>query len=77
MEKVEIFTDSKNYEVFIGEDILDSLHMRLNKYSKVLLVTDETVNRLHLNTIIDSIPERNRFEVYTTPSGERQRRLRL
>lgn len=77
MEKVAIFTDSKNYEVFIGEDILDSLHMRLNKYSKVLLVTDETVNRLHLNTIIDSIPERIDYEVYTTPSGEKAKTFKV
>ncbi|GIN85666.1 3-dehydroquinate synthase [Heyndrickxia sporothermodurans] len=68
MEKVEILTKSKNYHVFIGENILQALTTKLDGFSKVLIITDETVSEYYQNTLIEYFPK---SIIYTVPSGEK------
>lgn len=74
MEKVDICTASKNYSVYIGPDIIHLLSNSLAEYTKVMIITDETVSELHIGKIIEQFPE---LIVYTTPSGEKAKTFQI
>ncbi|PTY78686.1 3-dehydroquinate synthase [Heyndrickxia sporothermodurans] len=74
MEKVAIHTASKNYSVYIGSDIMHLLSSCLEEYTKIMLITDETVSKLHLGTLIEQLPN---LIVYTTPSGEKAKTFKI
>lgn len=70
--KVDVHTSSKDYPVYIGIDALTHLKglIQANKYTKLLVITDEIVGPLHLHTLKSSIPESVETVYYTVPSGE-------
>lgn len=74
METVRIQTESKNYDVLIGEDVTKKIPLFLANLfpnvTKVLLITDETVAALHLEKLLVSIQGLNPV-VFTAPSGEK------
>ena len=61
MEKIHIQTESKQYNVFVGEGVRKDLESFISnhfpKLTRILIMTDETVAKLHLDkllTILDS-----------------------
>lgn len=74
MRKVLVETTSKSYPVYIGTNVLDKLNPYIlenfKSCSKILIITDQTVAKLHLGTVLDSI-KGFPVEVYTVPSGEK------
>lgn len=74
METIQIETESKKYNVFVGEgvrrDIPAFLTAHFPKLTKVLVITDETIAQLHLEKILSIIGKWNPV-VYTAPSGEK------
>lgn len=74
MEVVKIATDSKKYNVYIGENILHRLKAKLSQFTKIMVITDETVSEYYYNTIIEQFPE---AICYTTPSGEKAKTFQV
>jgi len=72
MAKISVETSSKNYNVYIGENVLDNLSSFIHNQecSKILVITDQTVEKLHLDTVLNSISNISNV-VYTVPSGEK------
>jgi len=74
METIHIQTESKNYDVFVGERVLSELPMFLSRQlpdlTRVYIITDETINRLHLNKLLPLLNKWNPV-VFTAPSGEK------
>lgn len=73
MEKIEIAVPGKRYPAFVGENALAELREILSNrtYSKIMIVTDETVGHKHLHTLINYLPDSISPVVYTAPSGEK------
>ncbi|MCM3566789.1 3-dehydroquinate synthase [Neobacillus mesonae] len=74
METIQIDTNSKQYNVFVGEgaskEIANFLTMNFPKLTKVLIITDETVARLHLEELMPQL-QKWKPAVFTAPSGEK------
>ncbi|MEK4908010.1 3-dehydroquinate synthase [Niallia circulans] len=74
MQTVSIQTTSKQYDVWIGERVIDALSAFLQKefvdVTKVLIITDESVEKLHLKTVEKKLSS---FPVisYIVPAGEK------
>ncbi|MGE8204329.1 3-dehydroquinate synthase [Heyndrickxia sp. NPDC080065] len=77
MEIVDIHTSSKDYQVFIGENILRNVLPNLENFTKILLITDETVSKYHVNKIMNDLPQRIETVIYTTPSGEKAKTFQV
>ncbi len=65
-----IHTNSKNYPIYIGE-VTDVLSVTISQFqpSSVFIFSDETVARLHLDTLRKSLPTENVYH-HIVPSGE-------
>ncbi|MGG5253796.1 3-dehydroquinate synthase [Neobacillus sp. SM06] len=74
MDTVQIQTDSKSYDVYIGEGALDRILPFLKKHfprlTKLLIITDETVAALHLETLQEAL-QGSKSSVFIAPSGEK------
>jgi len=74
MESVQIQTESKNYTVFVGEGVRNELGTFLTNHftnlTRILIITDETVAKLHLNKLLLVLKPWNPI-VFTAPSGEK------
>lgn len=74
METIQIQTESKKYNVFVGEgvskDIAAFLAVQFPKLTRVLIITDETVAKLHLENLLQQLNSLNPV-VFTAPSGEK------
>ncbi|WP_338134275.1 hypothetical protein [Niallia circulans] len=74
MQTVSIQTMSKHYDVWIGENVIAELSAFLQKefadVTKILIITDESVEKLHLKTVEKKLSS---FPVvsYTVPAGEK------
>jgi 3-dehydroquinate synthase len=74
METIQIKTDSKSYEVMIGEGVLSKikpfLSSHFNQLTKIMIITDEIVADLHLPKLLKEL---NEFQpvIFTAPGGER------
>ncbi|MCR2820235.1 3-dehydroquinate synthase [Lederbergia panacisoli] len=77
--KIDIQTPSKSYPVYIGTNVLESLtaHLQTIQYTKLLIITDETVSQLHLEEIINAIPPSYEFFTYIVPSGEKAKQFTI
>ncbi|MED1204998.1 3-dehydroquinate synthase [Heyndrickxia acidicola] len=73
MQIIDIKVPGKKYPAFVGENALQELRAILSErtYSKIMIVTDETVGKLHLQTLLNSLPESTSPVVYSAPSGEK------
>lgn len=73
METIHIHTESKNYDVFLGEGVLRTVHPFLTNHfkdlTKILIITDETVAKIHLDTLLSYLPDYKPV-VFTAPGGE-------
>jgi len=74
METVQIQTESKKYHVFVGEGIRKELGTFLTnhftKLTRILIITDETVGKLHLEKLQLVLKPWNPV-IFTAPSGEK------
>ncbi|MFS0657224.1 3-dehydroquinate synthase [Niallia alba] len=74
MHTVSIQTASKQYDVWIGEHVINQLTFFIQKNfadaTKILIITDESVEKLHLKTVENKLSS---FPVitYTVPAGEK------
>ncbi|MFD0827791.1 3-dehydroquinate synthase [Neobacillus sp. M.A.Huq-85] len=74
MQIIPIQTESKSYQVFVGEGIRREIGSFLDKHfnnlTKVLIITDETVGSLHLENLVDCLKPWEPV-IFTAPSGEK------
>lgn len=74
MEAIEIQTSSKSYNVFVGEGVRSEISTFLKNHftnlTRILIITDETVGRIHLDKVLPFLTEWNPV-VFTAPSGEK------
>ncbi|WP_042457841.1 3-dehydroquinate synthase [Neobacillus dielmonensis] len=74
METIHIETESKLYDVFVGEGALGHIPPFLKSHfpslTKILVITDETVARLHLEKLVSVLDDWDPV-VFTAPSGEK------
>lgn len=73
MEKILIKTESRHYEVVIGEGAINQIPSFLKEHfrqlTKILIVTDENVAAAHLSTLITAIDGFHPI-VFKAPPGE-------
>lgn len=69
METIDIYTSSKNYSVYIGNEIVDQLSEKLEGYSKIFLITDNHLESLHLQKLTRFLPKIE-THIYIAPNGE-------
>ncbi|MBS4199503.1 3-dehydroquinate synthase [Bacillus sp. FJAT-49732] len=79
MVKIDIKTPSKSYSVYIGNNVLDSLslHLQSTHYTKLLIITDETVGKLHLEELQSAIPQSYETFIYVVPPGEKAKQFAI
>jgi 3-dehydroquinate synthase len=74
METIHIQTESKKYDVFVGEGITNEISSFLSNHfnglTKILIITDETVAAMHLEKLLILLRDWDPV-VYTAPSGEK------
>jgi 3-dehydroquinate synthase len=74
MEKILIQTESKTYQVIIGEGVLADIHSFLTSHfqqlTKVLIITDENVAKIHLSKLADRLADFKPI-VFIAPGGEK------
>ncbi|MEH7076909.1 3-dehydroquinate synthase [Neobacillus drentensis] len=74
METIQINTKSKNYNVFVGEGVRKEISSFLANHfaglTRILIITDETVAKLHLEKLLSELNFLNPV-IYTAPSGEK------
>lgn len=74
MEMIPIQTDSKKYDVYIGEGAIKEINLFLTNHftdlTRILIITDETVATLHLEKLLQVLQEWNPV-IFTAPSGEK------
>jgi 3-dehydroquinate synthase len=74
METIEIQTSSKRYNVFVGEGVRSEISTFFKNHftnlTRILIITDETVGRIHLDKVLPLLTEWNPV-VFTAPSGEK------
>ncbi|MGG3469647.1 3-dehydroquinate synthase [Neobacillus pocheonensis] len=74
METIHIQTESKQYNVFVGEGIRKDIYTFLTNHfpglTRILIITDETVASLHLEQLLPILESWNPI-VFTAPSGEK------
>jgi 3-dehydroquinate synthase len=74
METIQIQTESKRYPVFVGDGMRKELLAFLSNHfpdlTKILIITDETVSQLHLETLLQVLKPLEPV-IFTTPAGEK------
>jgi len=74
METIQIHTDSKNYNVYVGEGVRKEIGPFLARHfdglTRILIITDETVAALHLEKLLFELKSLNPV-IFTAPSGEK------
>ncbi|WP_251554167.1 3-dehydroquinate synthase [Neobacillus muris] len=74
METIHIQTESKQYDVFVGEGVISRLPEFLNSHlpdaTKILVMTDEIVAKLHLGKVLSVLDHLNPA-VFIAPGGEK------
>ncbi|CAH2715742.1 3-dehydroquinate synthase [Neobacillus rhizosphaerae] len=74
METIHIQTESKKYNVFVGEGVRNEIGTFLTNHfqdlTRILIITDETVAKLHLEKLLLSLKPWEPI-IYTGPSGEK------
>src|SRR5437762_4631796 len=74
MEKVLIQTETKSYNVVIGEGVLAEIKPFLSSHfqqlTKIMIITDEIVADFHLSKLVNALADLNPI-VFTAPGGEK------
>ncbi|MBS4217309.1 3-dehydroquinate synthase [Bacillus sp. FJAT-49711] len=77
--KIDIETPSKSYPVYIGINVLENLtiHLQTAQYTKLLIITDDIVGRLHLEELKNALPQPYESFTYIVPSGEKAKQFTI
>lgn len=75
MEQIWIETNTKQYPLFLGEGIIEALpdilrQLSFSKGTKVLIITDETLERLYLSKLRALLEDGYDVHAHVIPSGE-------
>ena len=74
METIHIQTDSKNYDVSIGEGVLTQIKPFLSdhfeRFTKIMIITDEKVADLHLPKLLVELNDLSPV-IFIAPEGEK------
>lgn len=74
METIDIHTASKKYHVFVGEGVRKEINAFLTNHlpnlTRIFIITDETVAKLHLEKLLSVLSSWDPI-VFTAPSGEK------
>src|SRR5690606_32809135 len=75
--EITVETPSKKYPVFIGNSALTELsnHLQQRNYTNLLVITDEKVGELHLNTLKDVLPKNDDVFFFQVPTGEKAKQF--
>ncbi|RWR14977.1 3-dehydroquinate synthase [Siminovitchia fortis] len=75
--EITVQTASKSYPIYIKPNGLAELPqvIQKNNFTNLLIITDVTVGRLHLDTLQSALPENVDYSVYTVPSGEKAKQM--
>ncbi|KRG12508.1 3-dehydroquinate synthase [Virgibacillus soli] len=74
---INIETSSKTYPVFIGENSLQALtdHLENADYTKILIITDFTVGRLHLDELRTCLSRIMDYCIFKVPASEQAKQF--
>lgn len=75
--EITVDTPSKSYPIFIGSYAMDKLAevVTSHQFTQLLVITDETVGPLHMDTLQKGLPQNINTAVFTVPAGERAKRM--
>ena len=73
MEKLNVKTDSKNYDIIIERGIISQADNFIKNHEKILIVTDENIPAEYANAVNEKI---NSSAVIVVPAGERSKSIR-
>ncbi|HWO95012.1 MAG TPA: 3-dehydroquinate synthase [Bacillus sp. (in: firmicutes)] len=75
MRTIDIHTSSKTYPLFLGSHMMDQLPRVIADIhpdvTKIMIITDEEVNRLHGEKMIGTLAETFSTCLFVVPSGEK------
>ena len=75
MRTIDIRTSSKTYPLFLGSHMMDELPRVISEIhpsvTKIMIITDEEVNRLHGEKMADTLSEVFPLCLFVVPSGEK------
>lgn len=67
---------SKDYKVLIGDNQLPRMSEVIKEQQKVVVVTDETVAKYHLKTLLEELEKLgHKADVFTFPAGEKSKNI--
>ncbi len=69
MDTLDIYTSTKNYPVYIGNEIINQLTEKLEGYSKLYIITDKHIESLYLQTLQKYLPDKE-THIFIAPNGE-------
>ncbi len=76
MEKVRVSLNENSYDIIIGDDILGNIGKNLDKYKKVVLISNETVGKLYSETVIKSLKDEGKeVHYFELPDGEKYKSI--
>ncbi len=78
MQRVEVSTSSKTYQVLIGEDIRFTIGEKIkqllgNNVSSILIISDSSVAKLYLKDVQEGLTNYKNVHQYIIPSGEQSK----
>lgn len=71
---INMNTSSKSYPIIIGENILDKINPYIEKYDKILLLTNDKVGPLYKNQFLSNL-KRNDIFILEIKDGEKYKTL--
>src|SRR5699024_12333887 len=75
MDEIKINTENDCYSIYLGNDNLKNIDQYITKdYSSMVIITDETVAKLYLKDVQDSLKKHNVF-VKVIKSGEQSKTI--
>jgi 3-dehydroquinate synthase len=80
MATLDIQTESKQYQVFVGEGVRHGIRSFLANHfpslTRIFIITDETVSKLHLENLLAAL-DPLRPVVFTAPGGEKAKTFEI
>lgn len=72
IKKINICLNSGNFPIYLGNNILEKLHLLLNKYSKYIVLIDENIVPFYQDKLKKIFPH---FVFIVVPSGEHHKNI--
>ncbi|MBQ4110539.1 MAG: 3-dehydroquinate synthase [Clostridia bacterium] len=72
MKTINVNTSSKNYNIYIGKNLLEKAGEFIEGYGKIAVVCDTNVEKLYLDTVLKALPNAKPIVI---PAGEEYKTL--